>query len=77
MHRSLSLDVKERENGADYNRGNGKCPENMLASKNYLTDLNSYAAKHPNRAGGNVSHRQYGLRRACDENNGPEQSLAG
>lgn len=40
MHRSLSLDFKERENGADYSREIGKCPENMLASSNYLTDLN-------------------------------------
>jgi hypothetical protein len=51
MHRYLSLDVKERENGADYSREIVKCPENMIASSNYLTDLNSYAAKHPNRAG--------------------------
>ncbi|KAB8308200.1 hypothetical protein EH228_14110 [Erwinia endophytica] len=70
MHRFLSLDVKERESGADYNRANRKCPENMLAFADYLTDLNSYAAKYPHRAGGNLAHRQYGFRRSRDENHG-------
>ncbi|AXF74984.1 hypothetical protein AV903_00860 [Erwinia tracheiphila] len=45
MHRSLSLDVKEHGNGAHYSRRNGNCPENMLASLNYLTDLTHLCCK--------------------------------
>ncbi|CCJ70881.1 hypothetical protein BN137_216 [Cronobacter condimenti 1330] len=36
MHRFLSLDVKERENGAEYSRGFGLCLRFMIGCPDIL-----------------------------------------
>ncbi|EEW5975058.1 hypothetical protein D7V53_04325 [Escherichia coli] len=77
MHRSLSLDVKERENGAEYSSEIGICLRFMIRCANNLETKKDNAAKYSNCAGGDVTHRQYGFCCPCHENNGINQSVAG
>ena len=78
MHRYLSLDVKERGKTARSIAAhslNVSTYVSMLPIISSLTPTN--AAKYPNRTGGNLSHRQHGLRGPRHENHGLKQSLSG